>query len=241
MLVRFSWFGFIIVSIIGDNIQYLSFRCFSQLYQLLPLGKTQFATILTAYVTLFLVVFYSASAYIMLPIIIEKNSKLFFEGFRKGLKMQKYFICTCLLKICMGYVHSVLCSDGLAQIMCLLLIQVFQLVLLIDCHSAYLSKCLLTFHIIESIFRTILHLLLLIELYGGTLLIENINTFEDLTGNFINYIFVMCIADILISNFMSVREESSSKPFIHKFHKSINQSKTNELMLPKQEKVRKFD
>jgi hypothetical protein len=89
LFVRFNWFGFLFVSIIGDNIQYISFRGFSQLFQLLPIDKTQLFTIVVSYLSLFCVVFYSASAYFILPVVMARNGDMMLEGFRQSVQIKE--------------------------------------------------------------------------------------------------------------------------------------------------------
>jgi hypothetical protein len=157
---RFSWFGSIFTSILGNNLQYLSFRCFSQLYQPLPLGLNQTITIITAHVTLFLVIFFASSSYLILPSFFPINSTMLLEGYRRFYKTGFYLIILNLLKVLSGYIHSALYKDNLSQILYLLIIQIFIFLLLLKNHSIFLLKSVFTCNLIQSIFRLLLHLVL---------------------------------------------------------------------------------
>lgn len=98
------------------------------------------------------------------------------EGFRQSVQSKKYLISVCVLKVGAGYVHSALCNYGLSQIMCLLIIQSTILMMLTNNHSIYQCKTLFTCHMIENIFRMILHLLLCTEIYVG----DQANPFKGL-------------------------------------------------------------
>jgi hypothetical protein len=153
---RFSWFGFLFTTIIGDNIQYFSFRCFSQLYQLMPLGSSQTLTIIISYLILFLVVFFASSSYLILPIFLPKNSVFLIEGYKSLFKTATYLISLSLLKMVSGYVHSALYKDNLHQISYLLAIQVLIFTLLIKNYSIYHFKSIFACTMIQNIFRVLL-------------------------------------------------------------------------------------
>lgn len=66
LVERFGMLGMIWVSLVGENIQYFSFRCFSQLYELKSDEKMLFNIVVT-YVVLFVIVFYAVASHLMLP------------------------------------------------------------------------------------------------------------------------------------------------------------------------------
>jgi hypothetical protein len=148
IFARFNWFGFLTVTIVGDNIQYMSFRCFSQLYQPLPSGSTQIATIVTSYLSLFFVVIYATCAYFLLPTLFTKHSNMLLEGYRYRMKTIVYLTLICTLKVCAGFIHSALCNDSSTQIISLLSLQSLFLVLLIDGQSLYLCKSIFICHLL---------------------------------------------------------------------------------------------
>ena len=62
-----------------------------------------------------------------------------------------------------------------------------------------MSKCLLMCHIIEAIFRNILHIFLILEVSNDIFRIEMIK-FESITGSIVELIIICCFLDIVFSN-----------------------------------------
>lgn len=197
---RFHWFGFLTIAIIGDNIQYMSFRCFSQAYQLLPLGKSQLFTITLAYISFFLILSYSACSYFLLPSFFAKQQGAMTEGYKSHFKTAIYFTGVSLLKICAGVAHSLLYKISFAQIVMLLFIQIMLFCLLMYARSLYSHKSLFFCHLFESIVRIVLHFILAIEVYKSKYKNFNKHEFSDITLVLVGVIFGFCVIDLILSN-----------------------------------------
>lgn len=226
LLFRFSWFGFLSVSLVGDNLQYLSFRCFSQIYQLLPLGPSQLASIVMSYITLFFVVFYSASAYYILPVFLMKKSKLLIEGYHRQFRTASYLNCLCMIRVVSGMIHSTLYQDSLTQITMLFAIQSILLGLLLYCRTLYLHKSLFTCHLMEAIFRAVLHVVLIIEVARKEIMRSGPKSLSNFSGALVEYILVCSLVDILLSNTLGGDVlDALHSTFIHRMHRKNNRNK----------------
>jgi hypothetical protein len=64
---KFSLWSFLLVSLMGENVQYFSFRCFSQVYELGVREKGLLVNLLVNYMVLFLVILYAVGSFYFLP------------------------------------------------------------------------------------------------------------------------------------------------------------------------------
>lgn len=137
------------VSLLGENLQYLSFKCFSQLFEL-KAGNTMLLNIVASYFLLFLIIFYAVSSYFMIPLF-GKCRHLLLEGKKVSLQTVLYFTTLAILKVFNGMVHSLLYGSDLTQSGCLLAVQLFILVILILNRRIYERKVLFVCHLSQAI------------------------------------------------------------------------------------------
>jgi hypothetical protein len=201
----FHWFGFLMIAVIGENLQFLSFRCFSQVYQLLPLGKSQLIAIVLAYICLFFVVFYSACSYLILPSFYVKYREIITEGFKPHFKTYVYLTGTSLLKVCAGMAHSLLYDKNFVQIVVLLLIQFQLLFFLLFVRSIYSHRSLYYCHLLEGFVRVTLHIILAIEVFNQNLNNSTFILFEEINLMLIEIIFALSLFDLIISNIAEIK------------------------------------
>ena len=60
-LKSYNYAGMIVVSLFSSNVQYLSFRCFAQLYQIVPASAEYYVNLLACYFILFIIIIYSTN------------------------------------------------------------------------------------------------------------------------------------------------------------------------------------
>lgn len=63
---RFKFRSYLLVVFIGENLQYFTFRCFTQLYELKS-DRRMLLNLIITYTVLFIVCFYAVSCYFMIP------------------------------------------------------------------------------------------------------------------------------------------------------------------------------
>lgn len=202
LIQRFKWMGFLLVSLLGENLQYLSFRCFSQLFEL-KAGRGMALNIVTCYSLLFVVVFYAASSYFLIPSF-SKSHGMLLEGFSVSLRTVFYMVTLGVLKVFNGMVHSLLYGNELAQTGCLLVVQLFLLVILVVNRRIYSRKMLFVCHLAETTLRTIIHFILIFETLVDVLELPFSSIAKEVLSEssdaLLVTIFFLCVADIMFDN-----------------------------------------
>lgn len=197
---RFHFFSFLVVAAIGDNLQYMSFRCFSQIYQLFPLGRSQLIAISVAYISLFVVILYAASAYFVLPSFLARERGQLTEGFKFHFKTIIFLTGVSLLKVCTGMAHSLLYDTNYLQIVTLLLIQILLFCLFIYVRPFYEHKSLFYCHFAESGARVAMHVVLAIETFAKYLKMGDLFLYQKVNIIIIKGIVSLSLLDIILSN-----------------------------------------
>lgn len=191
LLFRFEWCGFLVVSLIGENTQYLSFRCFSQLYE--PNSQ---AGLVVAYLVLFLLTCYGVGAFLLLPITFRQHSELLLEGYHNRLRISAHLTLLQTVRFAMGFVHSLLFRDHWAQIGVLLLCHSAILGTVVSSRDLYKRKSLFLANLLDAGLKVLLHLLLACEVVAGVLL-------EAWIEATVLVLFLLCVCDLLLDNFVS--------------------------------------
>lgn len=170
LLARFEFPCFLLVNIIGENVQYLSFRCFSQTYQLIPIGNTivTYINLSVCFTVLFVVVFWSVAGYLILSEHLDKHRHLLFEGFTPSKKIVFYLSIVLILRVVNGAIHSLLYSNKILQISLLSAVQLVLISMTNINRRSYLTKTLFTMDIVDGVLRLALHSVLLLEVLACT-------------------------------------------------------------------------
>lgn len=102
----YNYFLMILVDQVGSNVQYFSFRAFSQFYQLVPLGPTYYANVAICYSVLFVVLLYSVASPLLFAAVYSRASfeYILFDLF--GQSWVVLFAVSNLLKMFTGFVHA---------------------------------------------------------------------------------------------------------------------------------------
>lgn len=199
LLRKFKWFGFLAVGIAGENVQYLSFRCFSQLFQT-ETGHRNVLNLLLAFTVLFLVTFYAAGSLLFLPALLRRHSALLIEGFSRSIRTAHYLTLVLLVRLAMGAVHSLLYETSRLQIAVLLGLQALLLGLALFYRRVFLRKSLLAIYIMECVLRIMVHAFLCLNVWLDILV--NISSVTDaLAGS----LLVVSVMDMVFDNTIPYR------------------------------------
>lgn len=147
--------------------QYLTFRCLSQLYQLVPNGDwlVAYTNLAVCYTVFFVVVVWSVCGYAMLNSHLRKSRHLLFEGFAPSGRSVAHFTGITMLRVVSGAAHGLLYSHKVLQISILLGAQIAIFTLLVVNRKQYHSKTKFVGNIVEGITRMLLNAFLALELY----------------------------------------------------------------------------
>jgi hypothetical protein len=152
--------SFLWVVVIGENLQYLSFRCFSQMFEL-RVSPGMLLNLILMYLVLFVLVFYALTCYFLLPLFAKSENCL--NEMLDGLIVRPIVCNTlydcheCYRKFLMVWLHSLLRSTSISyKTSCLLGIQLdsclFASSLLSK--SSYRLKTIFLLHFLECILKT---------------------------------------------------------------------------------------
>lgn len=111
-LIKFKWPVFLLVNLIGENVQYLSFRCFSQTYQVSAGNRLEILNLFCCYVALFVVVFYASSWFVLFGTLPKQAKEVVCEGFRCSLRTAAHFSALSSIRVFTGFMHSKFADDG---------------------------------------------------------------------------------------------------------------------------------
>lgn len=142
---RFRWKSFILNSLIGENLQYLSFRCFSQTFDVMVHGQLEYFCLICSYLMLFTILFYAIYSNFAPVSFTKLKRKYFFDGYIYGPQTIFHLTTFCLLRVFNGAIHSRL--SGLSQVGILLTVQVFIFCLIIYNRHVYEKKITYTCNI----------------------------------------------------------------------------------------------
>ena len=123
---RYNYIGMFFVDLIGGNIQYMTFRCAQQLFQVVPLGPMYYINISVCYLILFIIVVYSVVSIIIFKAFYTRLSREFIIEELFGSYWQVRLILTNLLKMLSGFTHAYFYHNHLIQSILLLLIWVIK-------------------------------------------------------------------------------------------------------------------
>jgi hypothetical protein len=118
-LIRFTVKATVLVSIFGDNVQYLSFRCFSQLYDISinPQAKIFSTLNLTmSYIVLICTLAFVCVFYVLLKYIENKQAYVFAEGFKRCNRGYFYLAQMNAMRFLLGALHAILYLNSSLQI-----------------------------------------------------------------------------------------------------------------------------
>lgn len=203
VFIKFRWISFIVVSLIGENLQYLSFRCFSQTFQLEAQSKTDVLNMVCCYTVLFIVLFYASAWFFILFRFPKAARTVVCDGFKVSVRTAVHSTCLYTLRVFTGAIHSRFSEHGTIQIAILTTVQIIILLLVILNRSIYKSKTYLACHVCEAIFRILLHISIFAELVFGYNKFEMLiqDAFDKNSETLFEIICFFCVIDIMISNF----------------------------------------
>jgi hypothetical protein len=120
-LIKFSMLSFLWVVVIGENLQYLSFRCFSQMFEL-RVSPGMLLNLILMYLVLFILVFYALTCYFLLPLFAKSENCLneMLDGLIVKPMSILYMTAINVQKILNGMMHSLLDRYEIIQTGCLL-------------------------------------------------------------------------------------------------------------------------
>lgn len=105
-----------------SNLQYFSFRCFSQLYQIVPLGYLYYLNLFICYFIFLLSILYALGGLLLYKIVYKKiNDSKYFTN-NKGKAWIVWWICIHSTKIITGFIHAYFYFHPLYQSMALLIV-----------------------------------------------------------------------------------------------------------------------
>lgn len=152
--------------------------------------------------TLFSVVFFASSAYLLLPRFL--NPSLLFDGFHHLPTTTLHFTLYSLLRVLCGSVHSLLFYYGIVQLSLLLAIQLANLSLLVINRKAYQRKTVLVFNFYEQVMRVVLQVVLILEEEVGG------KGFEGVMDLILVLLFAMGVGDLFGGNIPEVGTQAGN-------------------------------
>lgn len=161
VLIRFRWFGFLFVSLIGEHVQFLSFRCFSQTYELLPRSAIELLNLVLCYTVLFVVVFYAVASLFVLAECVRPGRRHLVLGMKYTLRTFMHVTTLAVVRFFSGAINSLLHGESVIQAGILLALQVLFVSLTLSNCRIYKQKILWAFHLCEGGLRIALQVLLL--------------------------------------------------------------------------------
>lgn len=145
LLKRFMWVSFLTMTLIGDNLQYFSFKCFAQMYELSARLPVEFFGLVLTYTVLFVVVFYAVSSGLLVMGYHSEERELVCENFNYSFGAGIHLTLIGIIRVFNGVVHSRM--DEFTRILTLLTVRIVQLCLIIKNRSYYTKKIVLLCHI----------------------------------------------------------------------------------------------
>lgn len=166
-LRKFTNFSFLIISLLGEQVQSLSFKCFSQFYDLRT-GSNYISdciNLVVSHTVLFLCLIYAVGSAWVLPVLAPRHRKMLYDGFHIKLKTAAGQTILLLTRFVGGYTHSLLYERPQTQIAILLLLQLAGCIVICVLRNCYTRKTTFVCHLLQFIFRTVLYLQLLGEMW----------------------------------------------------------------------------
>lgn len=209
LLCRFQWNGMLVVALFGENIQYLSFRCFSQLYQRGIAAPSGLLNLAVTYSVLFLALLYAAASCALLPLLSRHaaSRKLLAEGFAGGAGTTLHLTALSLFKFLAGFAHGMLFWEPEQQVGLLLAMHAAILLLILLDRGLYTRRTILALDIWDRVLRVLLHVLLLVQLKIGVQPI-----LEEVVASFLEVLLFVGLAALLLDNLVAEQQPPPARP-----------------------------
>lgn len=185
-LAPYSTFSTLFILLFGDNIQYLSFRCFQQLRFIVPNSMLEWVSITMALTVLFIVVISSVSLY---PLIWKFDRNFHMETIKSLSSSFLLLTIHLVLRASAGFVHAYL-DNPHSQATTLFLINSTIFATTCWFASTYSLKRNISLYIYILLAKSLIGMLLIVELYID---------FEDFTINIEEQIFISLTTTLIYS------------------------------------------
>lgn len=160
-LIKFSSFSFLVISLIGEQVQTFSFKCFNQMYDL----TTNSGPILSYsgqvlnYCLLFSVFMYACSAFWILPYMSPGHCRLILDGY--CIKFRSHIGLTIILltRVVNGFAHSQLYYNPFIQSATIMAMQLVYFLTVLWMRVCYTRKSLFICHVLQHGFKILLYFL----------------------------------------------------------------------------------
>ena len=162
-LRKYDYMGMVIVDLMGCNVQFLSFNCFEQMYQQVPIGKYYYLNLIFCYMVLSMVItFCLFSPYLFRTVYPQVQSKYMMEELFGETRMT-WFMISNLLKMFTGFVHAFFFYEPMVQSMLLGVTYVAKVALFSQTINYGVQKFEYSFSLVGYSLFAVLQLLFCVE------------------------------------------------------------------------------
>lgn len=165
LLKNYSYLGMVFVSIIGSNIQYLSFRCFSQLYQMVPVGIGYNLNLVFCYIVLLLIIIYSVTGVVLFKTVYNKANFEYILEDLFGQEWLSWFVISNLSKMLTGFIHAYFYYNSFVQTLLLTIVYIVKTGVYSSSIINVQGRFEYTFELISYYLFSILQIIFLTELF----------------------------------------------------------------------------
>jgi hypothetical protein len=223
-LVTFSSWAYLIISLFGDNLQYVSFRSFEQFRYLNPSGTLSLISIILAVTINFLAIVCAVVTYF---IALKWANSKFQPALLKKHHQSCYYLGTWMItRFFSGFAHAYI-DNKIERLSFLLSLQI--LMVFTSAHSGLIArfKFSLTFMVYGQIVRLLLYLLALFEVAFPEMIniISNHGCMIDLSYSLIICLYIANILQIGLHIFIGVITKGQT---IEKVIESVPQSSSGQ-------------
>ena len=164
-LKRYQYAGMVALDVFGCNVDYYSFKCFSQLHQTVPLGRQYYCNLASCFLFLLLLVLYSASYMGVFRFLYEKVDGDYLAQELFAEVSPGVFACFNVAQLFIGFSHAFLVDYPVVQSVLLFATYTFRVAVCALIVGRAKSKVELTFRALGYLVMVVLQGFFLAELF----------------------------------------------------------------------------
>lgn len=168
-LRNFSTHWSLLTCLVGENVQYLSFRCFSQLLSTevvsAPSPAYHYFNLTLTYVVLFFLLVFACSFYPLLSCFNRKVLNLLSDNTKHNVCVESWLGWTCFIRLTSGAVHALLYNYSSLQICCLLSLSCLEVASLALARNQFTKASVFWPRFFSKILKIVIQCLLLVEIH----------------------------------------------------------------------------
>lgn len=169
ILVKFACFSFLVLSLLSENIQFFSFRGFSQLYGRSLIGSQTVVfnlNLVISYTMVFVSLAYAVAApWLFVWLNTSEISKAIYDDFRVARRTCLCLSVYMLSRFFTGAMHAMLYDQPELQIVLLTTVQVINIFIVYILRKQFRKKTHLAIRATENVLRIALHAILTFEVF----------------------------------------------------------------------------